>query len=289
MRAILDPFSSVVISIAGWMNQHQQHVIEYLIEENRVLREQIGNRRLRFSDNQRRRLAARAKKLGRRLLALVATIVTPETLMAWHRKLIAQKYDGTSFRTLGRRRTAKEIAALVVRMAEENRAWGYRRIQGALANLGHDLAQHRPEHFEKARHRAISGTSAEDDMERVPAKTLGADRGQRLLQHRCECIPFSLIGRPLLFEAVDSSRGPCEDFRRKEWTADDSNCPKGDAGHAGIVRPKARPRRGSTFTRSLPLSQPTTCRKARNGARSAVCIKSGEQNKPGSEARQTAE
>jgi len=118
MRAILDPFSFVVISIAGWMNQHQQHVIEYLIEENRVLREQIGNRRLRFSDNQRRRLAVRAKKLGRRLLAQVATIVTPETLMAWHRKLIAQKYDGTSFRTLGRRGTAKEIAALVVRMAE---------------------------------------------------------------------------------------------------------------------------------------------------------------------------
>jgi len=137
MRAILDPFSFVVISMAGWMNQHQQQVIEYLIEENRVLREQIGNRRLRFSDNQRRRLAARAKKLGRRLLAQVATIVTPETLMAWHRKLIAQKYDGTSFRTLGRRVTAKEIAALVVRMAEENRAWGYRRIQGAPANLGH--------------------------------------------------------------------------------------------------------------------------------------------------------
>src|SRR5262249_54028634 len=102
--ATLNPFLFVVISFAGWMNQHQQHVIEYLIEENRVLREQIGNRRLRFSDNQRRRLAARAKKLGRRLLAQVATIVTPETLMAWHRQLIAQKYDGTSFRTLGRRR-----------------------------------------------------------------------------------------------------------------------------------------------------------------------------------------
>src|SRR6516225_374815 len=140
MRAGLDPFSFVVISIAGWINQRQQQVIDYLVEENRVLREQIGNRRLRFSDNQRRRLAARAKKLGRRLLAQVATIVTPETLMAWHRKLIAQKYDGTSFRTPGRRRTAKEIAALVVRMAEENRAWGYRRIQGALANLGHILA-----------------------------------------------------------------------------------------------------------------------------------------------------
>src|SRR5438876_5992233 len=86
-----------------------------------------------------RRLAAKAKGLGRKLLAEVATIVTPETLLAWHRKLIAQKYDGTSFRTPGRRPTRGEIAGLV-RMAEENRAWGYRRIQGALANLGHMLA-----------------------------------------------------------------------------------------------------------------------------------------------------
>ena len=156
MRAILDPFSFVVISIAGWMNQHQQHVIEYLIEENRVLREQIGNRRLRFSDNQRRRLAARAKKLGRRLLAQVATIVTPETLMAWHRKLIAQKYDGTSFRTLGRRRTAKEIAALVVRMAEENRAWGYRRIGSTCQSGSHTGTQHDCEHSERTWHRAGS-------------------------------------------------------------------------------------------------------------------------------------
>src|SRR2546425_9017634 len=135
MRAALDPFSFVVISIAGWMNQHQQHVIDYLIEENRVLREQIGNRRMRFTDNQRRRLAAKAKKLGRKLLAQLETIVTPETLMAWHRKLIAQKYNGSSFRAPRRCRTAEEIANLVVQMAKENRAWGYRRIQGALAPL----------------------------------------------------------------------------------------------------------------------------------------------------------
>src|SRR5262249_33620628 len=74
------------------------------------------------------------------LLAQVATIVSPETLLAWHRKLIAEKYDSSSFRRPGRRRTASEIADLVVRMAEENRTWGYRRIQGALANLGHLLA-----------------------------------------------------------------------------------------------------------------------------------------------------
>ena len=105
MRVGLDPFSFLVISIAGWLNQRQQRVIEYLIEENRVLREKMGNRRMRFSDNQRRRLAAKAKKLGRKLLVQLATIVTPETLLAWHRKLIAEKYDGSKFRTPGRPRT----------------------------------------------------------------------------------------------------------------------------------------------------------------------------------------
>jgi putative transposase len=111
MRVAFDPFSFLVTSLAGWMNQHQQHVIEFLMEENRVLQEQIGDRRLRFSDDQRRRLAAKAKKLGRRLLAQVATIVTPETLLAWHRKLVAQKYDGSSYRRPGRFPTPKEIAA----------------------------------------------------------------------------------------------------------------------------------------------------------------------------------
>jgi putative transposase len=79
MRARLDPFSFLVISIAGWINQRQQQIIEYLVEENRVPREQIGNRCMRFSDNQRCRLAAKGQKLGRKILAQVATIVTPET------------------------------------------------------------------------------------------------------------------------------------------------------------------------------------------------------------------
>src|SRR3954453_20542109 len=106
------------------MNQHQQQVIEYLREENRVLRGQLGDRRLRFTDDQRRRLAARAKGLGRRLLAEVASIVTPETLLAWHRKLIAQKYDGSAQRGPGRPRTRQDIEALVGRLAEENREGG---------------------------------------------------------------------------------------------------------------------------------------------------------------------
>jgi hypothetical protein len=123
------------------MNQQQRQVIDYLQEENRVLRAQLGARRLRLNDDQRRRLAVKAKKLGRRLLAQVATIVTPETLLAWHRKLVAQKYDGSEQRRPGRPRTANHLETLVTRMAEENRDWGYRRIQGALSNLGHEVGR----------------------------------------------------------------------------------------------------------------------------------------------------
>jgi putative transposase len=71
----------------------------------------------------------------------VATIVPPETLLAWHRKLVARKYDGSKHRGPGRPQTQKKVQDLVVRMARENRDWGYRRIQGALANLGHVVAR----------------------------------------------------------------------------------------------------------------------------------------------------
>src|ERR1700719_3377978 len=127
MPRMLDPFGFLLIAVAGWMNQPQQHAIEYLQEENRILREQLGNRRLRLTDEQRRSLAAKARRLGRRMLAELATIVTPETLLRWHRKLIANKYDGSARCKPGRPATAKEIEALVVRMATENRDWGYLR------------------------------------------------------------------------------------------------------------------------------------------------------------------
>jgi transposase InsO family protein len=129
------------MALSGWMNQRHLQIIDYLREENRVLREQLRGGRLRLNDDQRRRLAAKAKGLGRKVLSEVATIVTPDTLLAWHRKLVAQKYDGSSKRGSGRPPVATEIDALVVRMANENRDWGYRRIQGALSNLGHEIAR----------------------------------------------------------------------------------------------------------------------------------------------------
>src|ERR1017187_1173311 len=85
----LDPVTFLLFAVAGWMNQQQQHAIEYLRVENRVLRAQLGGRRLRFTDDQRRSLAVKARLLGRKMLAETATIVTPQKLLGWHHKLIA--------------------------------------------------------------------------------------------------------------------------------------------------------------------------------------------------------
>jgi len=81
MTADLYPLQVLLVTLAGWVNRHQQHVIEYLVEENRVLKEQLKGRRLRLTDDQRRRLAAKGRRLGRRVLRQVATIVTPDTIL----------------------------------------------------------------------------------------------------------------------------------------------------------------------------------------------------------------
>ncbi len=137
----LDPLRFMLIGLAGWVNEQQCLVIDYLQEENRVLRDQLGNKRLRLSDEQRRRLAVKAKKLGRKVLSEVASLVTPDTLLAWHRKLIARKYEGSPRRGPGRPRVMEQIRRLVVRLAQENSTWGYTRIRGVLANLGHQVGR----------------------------------------------------------------------------------------------------------------------------------------------------
>ena len=126
---------------SGWVNRQQQAVIDYLLEENRVLRAAQGSRRLRLTDDERRRLAVKGKVLSRRRLADVAGIVTPDTILRWYRRLVAQKYDGSTRRRPGRPSTKPDIAALVVRMATENPTWGYTRIRGGLKHVGHDIAR----------------------------------------------------------------------------------------------------------------------------------------------------
>ncbi len=131
----------LALTFAGWVNRSQQDVIEYLKEENRVLREQLGARRLRFTDDQRRRLAAKAKALCRENLREIADLVTPDTLLRWYRELIAAKYDGSQRRGPGRPRVMETIRELVLTMAKENSSWGYTRICGALANMGHEVGR----------------------------------------------------------------------------------------------------------------------------------------------------
>ena len=136
-----NPLQFLLLTVAGWVNRRQQLAIDYLREENRVLREQLGTRRLRLTDDQRRRLAVRGKILGRKLLGELAGIVTPDTILRWYRRLIARKYDGSKKRRSGRPRTKQEIADLVVRMAQENAGWGYTRLRDALRHLGHEIAR----------------------------------------------------------------------------------------------------------------------------------------------------
>jgi len=140
MTANVSRLRLLLVSVAGWINRHQQDVIEYLIEENHVLREQLKGQRLPLTDDQRRRLAAKGHRLGRGLLGRVATIVTPDTILRWHRRLIAEKWTYVRKRP-GRPGTMKTLAALIVRMATENPTWGYSRIQGALKNLDHRVAR----------------------------------------------------------------------------------------------------------------------------------------------------
>src|SRR3989441_2153311 len=140
MAADLSPLRLLLVTLAGWVNRHQQQVIEYLAEENRVLRGQLTERRVRLTDDQRRRLAAKGQRLGRRVLRQVATIVTPYTILRWHRRLIAGKWTFERKRP-GRPGIMKEVSSLILRMATENPAWGYSRIQGALKNLDHRVAR----------------------------------------------------------------------------------------------------------------------------------------------------
>jgi hypothetical protein len=144
-----------------------------------TLREQLGGRPLRFTDDQRRRLAARAKGLGRRALAEIATIVTPETLLAWHRKLIARKYDGTARRGPGRPDTENEIESLAVQIAAENRDRGYTALWVCTLEPGIQRdARYCCQHPEGARDRTGTGARPQNHLFRPYA--CGAGRAGEL-------------------------------------------------------------------------------------------------------------
>ena len=142
MISILHPWQIVLVVVTGWINRQQLEVIAYLREENQVLREHLKGKRIRFTEAQRRRLAVKAKTLGRKALHELDPLVTPDTLLAWHRRLIAQKWTCRHKRRKpGRPCTRQPIVDLIVRFAKTNSDWGYTTIRGALANLGHDVGR----------------------------------------------------------------------------------------------------------------------------------------------------
>jgi transposase len=134
---VLQPWQILLVSLAGWINREQRQVIEYLITENQILKEKIGKKRILLNDDQRRRLAVKGKVLGRKMLGQIATIVTPDTILRWHRQLVAKKWDYSDRCSKpGRPRVSPEIVRLTLRIARQNLGWGYDKIQGALENLG---------------------------------------------------------------------------------------------------------------------------------------------------------
>src|SRR5256712_1508231 len=133
-------WKTLLAYITGTVDQELLLRNEYLVTENRMLRNQITGR-VRLTDGERKTLAEIGHKLGKQALQEVATIVKPDTILGWHRKLVAQKGDGSQQRkTPGRPTIDQEVDALVGRMAQDNRSWGSDRIVGALANLGHTLS-----------------------------------------------------------------------------------------------------------------------------------------------------
>jgi putative transposase len=129
----------ILAYITGTVDQELLLRNEYLVAENRILRDQV-NSRLLLSDSEKKTLAEIGYRLGRKTLEDVANAAKPDTILGWYRKLIAQKFDGSNARRkVGRPQVDDDIEQLIVRTAQENPSWGYDRIAGALANLGHQV------------------------------------------------------------------------------------------------------------------------------------------------------
>jgi len=137
------PLQFLVLFVAGWLQRAQADAIAYLLAENRVLRAALGGTRLRLSVADKRLLAEKGRPLGMRMLRTLASLATPETNFRWYRQLVARKYDDSRERsTPGRQKeTATDVEKRLLAMARDNPSWGYTRLRGALANLGHELAR----------------------------------------------------------------------------------------------------------------------------------------------------
>jgi transposase InsO family protein len=141
MSFVFQPWQLLLAIFAGWINEQSRLRIEYLQTEVEVLKEAFGQKRIRLTDDQRRRLAVKGKRLGRKILSEIGSAFTPDTILRWHRQLVAQKWDFHDRRkTAGRPATSPEVVDLILRFARENPRWGYDRMADSLANLGYTVS-----------------------------------------------------------------------------------------------------------------------------------------------------
>ncbi|MFT4550573.1 MAG: hypothetical protein ACI9MB_004551, partial [Verrucomicrobiales bacterium] len=138
MSLILHPWQLFFLILSGLVNRKQQEIIESQDAKIRAIMDRMGRKRILLTDDQRRVLAVKAKALGRRALMALTTIVTPDTILRWHRRLVAAKWDYSERRKKapGRPPIPDAVVEFVLRMARENPSWGYDRIQRALAGAG---------------------------------------------------------------------------------------------------------------------------------------------------------
>ncbi len=141
MKFVLQPWQLLLLLLAGCINREQQQVIEYLRTENAILKEKLGAKRILLNNDQRRRLGVKGKILGRKLLEEFGTLFAPDTILRWHRQLVAKKWDYSNRKEKkpGRPRIRQVIIDLTVKFAKENPTWGFDRIPGELAKVGYQI------------------------------------------------------------------------------------------------------------------------------------------------------
>ena len=182
MGSVQPLLSFLLLIAAGWVHRHQLIVIEFLQAENRLLKDRLRGRRIRFTDAERALLARKAKAVGRKALLELDTIVSPDTLLRWHRRLVALKGIFAARRGPGRPGVMRHISALIVRMAEENPGWG---IHAYPRSVSQSPSQGRPrddrQRAETQWHRAVARAQPSDEVVDVSLGALESAGRQRLL------------------------------------------------------------------------------------------------------------
>ena len=186
MKFILQPWQLMLIILASWVNRQQQEVIEYLRTENAVLKEKFGKERILLTDEQRRRLAVKGKILGRKQLEQVGTLFTPDTILRWHRQLVANKWDYSDRKEkkTGRPRTRQGDRRLDREVRKREPDLGLRPYQRCVIErrLPHHR-HHARQHLESPRHRTSAGSQTHGIMGDIHEVALGRDGFDRL--HDC--------------------------------------------------------------------------------------------------------